>query len=372
MGGQYEVKDGATKKYYSIAGMTVAMQDASGLQYLLTDHLGSTVAVTDSTGTLTSQQRYLPFGGVRSIPNSPILSTDFGYTGQRLLDSGMGGIMDYKARFYSPALGRFQQPDTVIPGTENPQAWNRYSYTYNNPIRYNDSDGHCPICATAVIGAAIGAAVGAVAYTMNNQGESFDAGEFWTTVAVGALAGGLIGSGIGILAAPTVSVATASTVPYLLSSGAAITTSGGSYIASNKGNFETKDFVIKTSVAGTAAAITANPAMRLSGRWATNLLAGEIDYLLTEDKHSLTGHASVILSSTLNTGIQEGIKVGLEDYLLIDRPISNVGKGPIPSGYKNTVVSNIFKNATFDVFDGVLTGAITPTAKKIESLLRMK
>src|SRR5690606_27774411 len=85
-----------TKKYYSIAGMTVATQDASGLQYLLTDHLGSTVAVTNSSGTLTSQQRYLPFGGVRSIPNSPILSTDFGYTGHRLLDAGMGGIMDYR------------------------------------------------------------------------------------------------------------------------------------------------------------------------------------------------------------------------------------------------------------------------------------
>jgi len=51
MGGGYEVKDGAVKKYYSIAGMMVATQDASGLQYLLTDHLGSTVAVTNSSGT---------------------------------------------------------------------------------------------------------------------------------------------------------------------------------------------------------------------------------------------------------------------------------------------------------------------------------
>jgi len=51
---------------------------------------------------------------VRSIPNSPILSTDFGYTGQRKLDSGMGGIMDYKARFYSPYINRFLQPDTLF------------------------------------------------------------------------------------------------------------------------------------------------------------------------------------------------------------------------------------------------------------------
>jgi RHS repeat-associated protein len=142
MGGQFEVKDGAIKKYYSIAGMMVAVNDGTGLQYLLTDHLGSTVAVTNSSGTLTSQQRYLPFGGTRAIPNSPITSTDFTYTGQRLLDSGMGGIMDYKARFYSPALSKFIQPDTIIPDQTNPQSWNRLSYVSNNPIRYNDPTGH--------------------------------------------------------------------------------------------------------------------------------------------------------------------------------------------------------------------------------------
>jgi len=107
-------------------------------------------------------------------------------------------------------------------------------------------------------------------------------------------------------------------------------------------------------------------------RIATNVIAGELDYLLTEDKRSLHGHASVLLSSTLNTGIQEGIKVGVEDYLQIDRPISNIGKGSVPLGYEKTVVSNMNKNAVFDVFNGIFTGAITPTAKKIERLLMME
>ena len=130
----------------------VAVNDGSAVQYLLTDHLGSTVAVTNSSGTLTSQQRYLPFGGTRAIPNSPILGTDFGYTGQRLLDSGMGGIMDYKARFYSVGLGRFVQPDTIIPDQSNPQSWNRFSYVTNRPIILNDPDGHCaPVCAVPLI-----------------------------------------------------------------------------------------------------------------------------------------------------------------------------------------------------------------------------
>jgi hypothetical protein len=109
MGGAYEFKDGATKKYYSIAGMMVAVNDGTAVQYLLTDHLGSAVAVTNASGTLTSQQRYLPFGAPRSIPNSPIAGTDFTYTGQRMLDSGMGGIMDFRARLFSPYINRLVQ-----------------------------------------------------------------------------------------------------------------------------------------------------------------------------------------------------------------------------------------------------------------------
>jgi hypothetical protein len=32
----------------------------------------------------------------------------------------------------------------VVPGAGKPQALNRYSYTYNNPLRYIDPSGHCP------------------------------------------------------------------------------------------------------------------------------------------------------------------------------------------------------------------------------------
>jgi len=50
--------------------------------------------------------------------------------------------MDYKARFYSPALGRFVQPDSIIPNPANPQSWNRFSYVLNSPIIFNDPTGH--------------------------------------------------------------------------------------------------------------------------------------------------------------------------------------------------------------------------------------
>jgi RHS repeat-associated protein len=68
-------------------------------------------------------------------------STDRTFTGQR--DITGTGLMDYNFRMYSPLLGRFTQPDTIIPDAANPQSWNRFSYVINNPIGYNDPTGHC-------------------------------------------------------------------------------------------------------------------------------------------------------------------------------------------------------------------------------------
>jgi RHS repeat-associated protein len=141
-GGAYEVRaDNSVVKYYSFGGTTIMRDDTGELHYMLTDHLGSVVAVTNSAGTLESEQRYLPFGQVRADVGT-IAQTDYGYTGQRALDSGMGGIMDYKARFYSPMLGRFLQPDSIVPNAASPQNFNRYSYVGNNPIMRSDPSGH--------------------------------------------------------------------------------------------------------------------------------------------------------------------------------------------------------------------------------------
>jgi RHS repeat-associated protein len=54
----------------------------------------------------------------------------------------MGGLMDYKARFYSPYINHFTQPDTVVPNPINPQLLNRYSYVSNRPLNFNDPSGH--------------------------------------------------------------------------------------------------------------------------------------------------------------------------------------------------------------------------------------
>jgi RHS repeat-associated protein len=67
--------------------------------------------------------------------------TDYTYTGQYSHTADFG-LMYYNARLYDPYLNRFAQADTIIPGPGNSQAWDRYSYSFNNPVRYADPSGH--------------------------------------------------------------------------------------------------------------------------------------------------------------------------------------------------------------------------------------
>jgi RHS repeat-associated protein len=94
-----------------------------------------------------AETRYLPYGEERWITGT--LVTDFTFTGQRA-DSYIK-LMEMGARWYDPQIGRWISPDTIIPDPTNPQSLNRYSYVYNNPVRYFDSDGYCaPFCYVAV------------------------------------------------------------------------------------------------------------------------------------------------------------------------------------------------------------------------------
>ncbi len=147
MGGGYEMTSDGTnttvRKYYAIAGQTYAMNDNGTMKYFLTDHLGSVVGITGADGTLLEQSRYLPYGQARGDVGS-ISSTDKMFTGQK--DLANTGLLDYNARMYSSELGRFIQPDSIVPGAGNPQAWNRFSYTLNNPVNYVDPSGHDVDC----------------------------------------------------------------------------------------------------------------------------------------------------------------------------------------------------------------------------------
>ena len=45
-------------------------------------------------------------------------------------------------RLYDPLVGRMLSPDIVIQDAHNSQAFNRYSYCLNNPLRFTDPSGY--------------------------------------------------------------------------------------------------------------------------------------------------------------------------------------------------------------------------------------
>src|ERR1044071_5450450 len=89
--------DGSTVDYLNGAGTDDKLrQRGSGAptspQYFLTDHLGSTAALTDAGGAGVERQSYEPFG---YSPGSSL--TRYGYTGRELDEAT--GLMYYRARW---------------------------------------------------------------------------------------------------------------------------------------------------------------------------------------------------------------------------------------------------------------------------------
>ncbi|MFH1382345.1 MAG: RHS repeat-associated core domain-containing protein, partial [Chloroflexota bacterium] len=92
--------------------------------------------VTSDNGTQLGTIKYYPYGDCRNSQGD--LGTDKLFTGQRLDDTG---LYYYGARYYDPTIGRFISPDTVVQNFANPQSLNRYSYVFNNPLKYTDPSG---------------------------------------------------------------------------------------------------------------------------------------------------------------------------------------------------------------------------------------
>ncbi|WP_287399889.1 RHS repeat-associated core domain-containing protein [Nitrosomonas sp. H1_AOB3] len=109
--------------------------------WLYQDQLGSVIGTANSAGTSTAIHSYGPYG-------EPNIATGirFRYTGQQFL--GSLNLYYYKARFYSPALGRFLQTDPI--GTADDL--NLYAYVGNNPINFNDPSGLTAAAASMLLG----------------------------------------------------------------------------------------------------------------------------------------------------------------------------------------------------------------------------
>jgi RHS repeat-associated protein len=139
VGNHYEVKNSVVTKYYFAGSTRLAVRTNGTLSYLLGDHIGSSSVTTDANGVKTASALYKAFGETRF--SSGNLGTDYKFTGQR--EEASLGIYYFNARWMDPSLGRFTSPDTIVPtSTQGTQAWDRYAFVNNNPVRYNDPTGH--------------------------------------------------------------------------------------------------------------------------------------------------------------------------------------------------------------------------------------
>ncbi len=202
VGNGQDVTEVVTKCYTAgMGGMSrlIAMRKNGVLAWVGTDHLGGTIRVADASFSPLGQMRYTPFGVDRD-PGTH-LNTDHKFTSQ--IEDESIGLYWYASRAYDPSIGRFCQPDEVVPCVSNPQAMNRYSYGLNDPFKHADPTGHNPVVAAMVLaGAALGgAAAFIVAYrreSERNPGKEDWGGIVTATVAgagAGALMGGLGGVG---------------------------------------------------------------------------------------------------------------------------------------------------------------------------------
>jgi RHS repeat-associated protein len=127
------VKAATTAYVYGPGGLPLEQVAADGTtQWFFHDQLGSTRALTDSTGAVVATRAYDPYGKV--IASTGTASTPFGFAGE--WTDAESGFVYLRARFYDPATGQFLTRDPLVSVTRSP-----YGYVEGNPLNGTDPAG---------------------------------------------------------------------------------------------------------------------------------------------------------------------------------------------------------------------------------------
>lgn len=165
----------------------------SGYTYYTQNAHGDVVNLTDSTGLVTKSYTYDAFGVEKNIDESD--ENALRYCGE-YFDAETGTIY-LRARYYNPTIARFISRDSVAGKNEDPLSLNLYTYCHNNPIIYQDSNGHF---AHLLIGAGLGALFSVAGQVVSNaiNGEKLSNGLVSAAV-TGAVSGALAATGVGLV-----------------------------------------------------------------------------------------------------------------------------------------------------------------------------
>lgn len=140
--------DDVLSTQYSNSAVNSGIVQTSGNYYYHKDHLGSVIAISDSSGNVKQKYNYSSFGKILSITDgnnadisvSPFIRSIFTYTGRELEEET--SLYYYRARFYDADIGRFLQQDPE-PGKLNAPSSviNKYIYVGNAPLMFADPSG---------------------------------------------------------------------------------------------------------------------------------------------------------------------------------------------------------------------------------------
>ena len=122
---------------FVLCAVGMAAAQAETVTYFATDHLGSPVAVMDSSGSVIWRESYTPYGEKRENPSGG--DNDTGYTGHQF--DAATDLTYMQARYYDPVVGRFMAVDPAGFTVGNPMSFNRYSYANSDPFGYIDPTG---------------------------------------------------------------------------------------------------------------------------------------------------------------------------------------------------------------------------------------
>jgi RHS repeat-associated protein len=132
--GSFVYEDNRLSYVLNCEGKYMVNGSNGSYEYNLTDHLGNVRVVFDETGQTKQTNNYYPFG--MTFVQSGANNNKYLYNGKELQEET--DWLDYGARMYDPAIGRWHVADAH---TENYLSWSPYNYAANNPMLFVDPDG---------------------------------------------------------------------------------------------------------------------------------------------------------------------------------------------------------------------------------------
>ena len=119
-------------------GERISVDKSTESSYYLYDGRNSVTGILTETANLTNSYQYDPYGNLTSGTADGV--NYYGYNGEST--NVKTGLQYLRARYYNAENGTFTTEDSDLGTTENPLTRNRYAYTSNNPVNYDDPTGH--------------------------------------------------------------------------------------------------------------------------------------------------------------------------------------------------------------------------------------